>query len=72
LALAQELIKINGRDVTGAAATYNPTYSVANVLAFIRDAYTPTKSQLKGTASDGGDIGAVPVKPSGYAFWFGM
>lgn len=50
-----ELQKRN--DVSG----FNSAYTPINFISFVRAAATPTNLALKGAASDGGDIGAVPV-----------
>lgn len=54
-----ELAKMN--DDSG----YNSNYTVAAFIAYIRAGFTPTNAAFKGTAHDGGDIGAVPVQLSG-------
>lgn len=58
-----ELSKIN--DDSG----YNSEYSISNYIAWVRAGFTPQNAAFKGTAHDGGDIGAVPVQvptlPSG-------
>jgi hypothetical protein len=45
------------RQVTG----HNPSLTVADCLTWIRAGFVPQNPALKGTAHDGGDIGAVPV-----------
>ncbi len=58
-----ELSKMN--DDSG----YNTEYSLTNYLAWVRAGFAPQNAAYKGTAHDGGDIGAVPVQvlttPSG-------
>lgn len=49
-----ELAKRNDSD-------FDPNRTVANLVAYIQAAMTPTNAALKGTSFDGGDIGAVPV-----------
>lgn len=40
---------------------YNPEYSLTNYLAWVRAGFAPRNAAYKGTAHDGGDIGAVAV-----------
>jgi len=44
---------------------FDPDYTPTALKAFIRAALTPTNGALSGTASDGGDFGAVAVAPGG-------
>ena len=68
---AREAIKLNGWDYLGNRVT--PTvFTPLNVLTAGRTAFTPQNPALKGTGYLGADIGAVPVKLSGNALWFGM
>lgn len=43
-------------------AGYNSAYSLAAYYNWVRAGFAPTNAALKGTASDGGDIGAMPVQ----------
>lgn len=40
--------------------------------AYIKKGFSPQNQQLKGVASDGGDIGAFPVIPQSGAFWWAI
>jgi len=65
LLLVKELLKLNGRDFDGNSAEYNSTYSVSNVLSFIRDSRTPTNLTLATAGEAGTYIGAVePAAPA--------
>jgi hypothetical protein len=50
-----ELGKIND------AAGYNPAYTIAALWTYVRDGFRPQRAALHNSASDGTDIGAVPV-----------
>lgn len=50
-----ELAKRNDR------SGYNPGYTIAGLIAWVRAGFAPRNAALKGAAHDGGDIGAVPV-----------
>jgi hypothetical protein len=47
-----EAFKMNGWDVDGNAVTFNPAYSIANWLAYIRQGLMPTNLAMKGFSSD--------------------
>ncbi len=47
-----EAYKVNGWDINGNAATFNPAYSLANYLAYIRHGLSPTSLAPKGFSSD--------------------
>ncbi len=47
-----EAYKMNGWDASGNAATFNPAYSIASYLAYIRHGLIPTSLLLKGFAND--------------------
>lgn len=40
---------------------HDPTLTNASLLPYIRNGFAPTNPAYKGTAADGGDIGAVPA-----------
>src|SRR5581483_6310057 len=64
--LSTEMLKVNGWDVNGNAATYNPAYALSSLLSYLRDGYTARNPLLKsaGSPADGSpDIGALPVVP---------
>lgn len=54
-----ELLKMNGYDRSGNAATYNANYSRAGMIAYFTNAFRPQNTALKGTGYGGSDIGAV-------------
>jgi hypothetical protein len=57
--IRDEVLKLNGRDSTGAAAAFNSSYSAANLLTYIRAGLTPTNAAISTAAHDGTTIGAV-------------
>ena len=46
---------------SGIAGTYNSAYSIESLRQYMFAGFAPKNTALKGAASDGGDIGAVPV-----------
>jgi len=58
--VSSELVKINGVAEDGTVAT-PASWSITDIQEYITNAYTPANLALQGTASDGGDIGAVDV-----------
>lgn len=63
-----EMVKLNGTDLNGAAATFTPGATTAALVAYIRGGFTPTNSIYDGTGDpdDGSpDIGAVDFTTSG-------
>lgn len=59
-----ELLKKNGFDRAGTAATFNAAYTKAALLTYLRNAFTPTNSALDGAGFGGEDIGAINVAPA--------
>lgn len=53
------------RSVAGtvAALTVDPVTRIPELLAYVREGFTPQNAALQGVAHDAGDIGAVPVVP---------
>jgi hypothetical protein len=60
-----ELLKLNGFDRSGNAATFNPAYTKASLLGHVRWGLTPMNPALKGTGFGGADRGAIAVSSSG-------
>lgn len=64
--LSAEMLKINGWDASGNAATYNSAYALASLLSYLRAGFTARNPLLKaaGSPADGSpDIGALTVTP---------
>lgn len=57
-----QAIALNGFDASGNAATFNSNYTMANYRTYMAHCFTPTNVAYKGTASDGGFIGAFAVQ----------
>lgn len=57
----KNMLKINGFDSSGNVVTYDNRYNINNFLSYVRDAYTPTNTALKGVGFGGVDIGAMDV-----------
>jgi hypothetical protein len=52
------MLKMNG---TGGA--FNPSYTVANLLSWVRAGFVPQNAALKGAGFGGADVGALAVVP---------
>jgi len=59
-AFFRAMITRNGHDENGNAVAPS-SWSVAGLLKYLRDGFTPRNAALKGTGEGGVDIGAVPV-----------
>lgn len=57
--LANNLLNKNGY-----GGTHNAAYNLTAFMTYIRTCFTPQNQAYKGTAHDGGDIGAVSVAPN--------
>ena len=64
-----ELLKMNGFDRTGAAATYDTNYNITDALAYFRARFIPTNTALKGTGYGGEDMGALAVSSGFQPAW---
>lgn len=56
-----EMLKMNGFSRVGSPATLDSSYTVSNLLTYIRGQYTPQNPALNGTGYNGEDIGAVDL-----------
>lgn len=56
-----EMLKLNGFDASGNAATFDTNYTKAALLTYFQTAFTPSASALAGGGFGGEDIGAVAV-----------
>ena len=53
-----QIVKLNGWDASGNAATFDSRYTAANALAYLKTCFTPSAPAVHGTGSSGTDIGA--------------
>jgi len=56
------MLRRNGYDENGEPAQWDNRYTPVQVLDWIRDGFRPQNVVLQGAASDGTDIGAMPVE----------
>lgn len=64
--VGQNVMKLNGFDINGAAATYNASYSVFNALSYVRVGFTPHAAGIRGggcPCDSSPDLGAVAWQP---------
>lgn len=60
-----EMLKRNGHARDGSSATFNASYSKANVLTYLRYCFSPTNVNCAGAGYAGADLGARPVLTGG-------